>query len=85
MYRWIQFFQSKISQVCLDLHANFDFKILGNHSVDLNTSSEFVCFSYRGKELNSSSLLVHNMILYCFYVVFIYLFFPLHLKFHSHS
>lgn len=46
MYRWIQFFQSKISQVCLDPHANFDFKLLGNHSVDLNTSSEFVCLFF---------------------------------------
>lgn len=44
---WAYCFQIKISQVCLDLHAHFDFKIKprGNRPVDLNTS-DFVCLFF---------------------------------------
>ena len=47
MYVWVYCFQIKISQVCLNLHAHFDFniKLLRNHPVDLNTS-DFVCLFF---------------------------------------
>lgn len=65
MYKRIKIFQIKISQVCLDLHANFVFniKLLGNHPVDLKNNIDFVCFYIRCKESNESYLLAHGTVL----------------------
>lgn len=48
MNRRIQFFQTKISQIFLDLHTNFlNIKLLKNHPVDLKTNIDFFSFLHQ--------------------------------------